>query len=156
MAGDIEFRGAKQQFVEMAQKLNAQGKGGRGLWKELNNEIRTAAKPMIDTVQRHLENYLPDGYAKVLRGSLTVRVSRSTRGATAGLKLVGVAKGRSRKRHVQVINQGVLRHPVYGNTEVWVDQSVKPGFWSDTLDQTRDIPAKAIRRAVQNTISKLD
>lgn len=155
MAGDLEIRGAKQQFLAVAKRLNEQGKDGRGLWKELNSEIKTAAQPLTDTVLRHLENYLPDRYAKVLRRTLTVRVSRSTRGAAAGLKLVGIAKGRSRKRHVKAIDQGTLRHQVWGNSEVWVDQSVKPGFWSSTLDQSRDIPATAIRRAVQNTARKL-
>jgi hypothetical protein len=155
VAGDVEIRGAKQQFLSLAKRLNEQGSSGKGLWKELNSEIKTAAKPMSDTVLRHLENYLPDRYAKVLRATLTIRVSRATRGAAAGLKLVGVAKGRSRKRHVKTIDQGTLRHPVWGNVEVWVDQSVKAGFWSNTLDQTRDIPAKAIRRAVANTARKL-
>lgn len=156
MAQDFEFRGAKQQFVAAAKRLNAEGKAGRGLWKELNTAIRDSVEPMTDTVLRHLEHYLPDNYAKTLRRTLTVRVSRATRGASAGLKLVGVAKGRSRKRHVRVINDGVLRHPVYGNTEVWVDQSVKPGFWSDPLNASRDIPAKEIRRAVARTIKRID
>jgi hypothetical protein len=149
--GDLEIRGAKQQFVALAQRINAQGSAGRGLWKELNAEIRTAAEPMKQTMLRHMSNYLPDRYARVLQSSFVVRISRATRGASAGLKLIGTAKGRSRKRHVRTIDQGTLRHQVWGNSEVWVNQSVKPGFWSDTLSQTRDIPATAIRRAVQNT-----
>lgn len=153
---DLEIRGAKQQFVALAKRLNEQGKGGRGLWKELNAEIKTAVQPMTDTVLRHLESYLPDRYAGVLRSTLTVRVSRATRGAAAGLKLVGTAKGRSKKRHVRQIDAGILRHTVFGNSDVWVDQSVKPGFWSDTLSQTREIPATAIRRAVQTTIRRID
>lgn len=156
MAGDLEIRGAKEAFVGMARRLNQAGSGGRGLWKELNAEIKTAAQPMTDTMLRHLEAYLPDRYAKVLKSAFTVRVSRSTRGSSPGLKLIGTAKGRSKKRHVRVINDGTLRKPVFGNTEVWVDQSVRPGFWTDTLSQTREEPAKAIRRAVQRTISKID
>lgn len=155
MAKDLEIVGAKQQFVALAKRLNAQGSSGRGLWKELNSEIKTAAQPMTDTVLRHLGNYLPKRYARVLQSTLIVRISRSTRGAAAGLKLVGTAKGHSRKRHVNVIDQGTLRHEVWGNPDVWVDQSVKPGFWSSTLDQTREIPAKAIRRAVQNSARKI-
>jgi hypothetical protein len=49
-----------------------------------------------------------------------------------------------------------LRHPVHGNKEAWVDQKVKPGFWSKPLEDSRDKPAVAIRRAVQKTISKLN
>lgn len=155
MADDLKITGT-QQFVTLAKKLNAQGKQGRGLWRELNTQLRQAAEPMIDVVKLHLSDYLPDRYAKVLRTSLTVRVSRSTKGDAAGLKLVGVAKGVKKKRHIKVINDGTLRHQVYGNPEVWVDQPVRPGFWSTPLDSARAIPAKQIRRAVQNTIRKLD
>ena len=156
MAGDLEIRGAKAAFVGLARRLNEQGSSGKGLWKELNAEIKTAAQPMTDAMLRHLSGYLPDRYAAVLKGSFTVRVSRSTRGGSPGLKLVGIAKGRSKKRHVSVINNGTLRKPVFGNTEVWVDQSVRPGFWTDTLTDAREAPATAIRRAVQRTISKID
>lgn len=155
MAGDLEITGT-EQFVSLARRLNAQGKAGRGLWNELNAQMRDAAKPMTDVVLRHLGDYLPNRYAGVLRAGLTVRVSRSTKGASAGLKLVGTAKGVKKKRHVQVINNGILRHEVYGDPNVWVDQHVRPGFWSDTLTSTREIPATQIRRAIQNTLKKLD
>lgn len=155
MAEDLEVTGT-EQFVTLARKLNAQGKQGRGLWRELNSQIKEAAKPMTDEVLRHIDDYLPSGYAPVMRRDLTVRVSRSTKGAAAGLKLVGVAKGVRRKRHTRVINDGILRHPVYGNPDAWVDQRVKPGFWSTPLNNAREIPAKHIRRAIQNTIRKLD
>ncbi len=156
MGGDLEIRGAKEAFVDMARRLNAQGSSGKGLWKELNAEIKTAAQPMTDAMLRHLSAYLPDRYARVLKASMTVRVSRSTRGSSPGLKLVGTAKGRSKRRHVSVINNGTLRKPVFGNSEVWVNQSVRPGFWTDTLTDAREAPATAVRRAVQRTIAKID
>jgi hypothetical protein len=155
VAEDLEITGT-QQFVALAKRLNAQGKAGRGLWNELNAQMRNAAKPMIDVVERHLADYLPDQYAGVLRTTLTVRVSRSTKGAAAGLKLVGTAKGAKKKRHIRVINDGTLRHPVYGNPEAWVDQKVRPGFWTQPLAMNREIPATEIRRAIQNTIRKLN
>lgn len=155
MADDLEFRGAKDAFVGLAKRLNAQGKQGRGLWRELNAQMRDAAQPMTDFMLRHLQEFLPDNYAAVLRKTLTVRVSRSTKGGAAGLKLVGTAKGVKKKRHVKVINDGTLRHPVYGNPEAWVDQPVKPGFWTQPLNLSREIPATQIRRAVQETIRKV-
>lgn len=154
MAEDLEITGT-QQFVALAKRLNAQGKAGRGLWKELNAQMANAAKPMTDVVKRHISDYLPDTYAAVLRPAFTVRVSRSTKGASAGLKLVATAKGVKKKRHIRVINDGTLRHPVHGNPESWVDQGVRPGFWTTPLNASREIPAKEIRRAVQNTLKKL-
>lgn len=155
MAQDLEFPGAKQMFVATAKRLNAQGKEGRGLWRELNASMKAAAEPMTDVVLRHLSEYLPDNYAAVLRRGLTVRVSRSTKGDAAGLKLVGTAKGVKKKRHVKVINDGTLRHPVFSHADRWVNQKVRPGFWTQPLTLNREIPAREIRRAVQNTIRKL-
>lgn len=154
MAEDLEITGT-QQFVSLAKRLNAQGKAGRGLWKELNTQMANAAQPMVDVVKRHISDYLPDTYAAVLRPALTVRVSRSTKGSATGLKLVASAKGVKKKRHIRVINDGTLRHPVYGNAEAWSDQGVRPGFWTQPLTTTREIPAKEIRRAIQNTIKKI-
>jgi hypothetical protein len=154
VADDFQVTG-QQQFIRLAKALNAQGKQGRGLWKELNNAIKESVDPMVELVKQHLGEYLPDNYAKVLAPKLSVRVSRSTRGTGPALKLVGTAKGRGKRRRVKTIDQGTLRHPVF-TTDVWVDQSVRPGFWRDEMESARGIPAKKIRRAVQRTLSKLD
>jgi hypothetical protein len=155
VAQDFEITG-KEQFIGLAKRLNAQGKAGRGLWKELNTQMAAAAQPMVDVVKRHLGDFLPDAYAAVLRPALTVRVSRSTKGASAGLKLVGTAKGVKKKRHIKVINDGTLRHPVYADPNTWVDQRVRPGFWTQPLTISREIPAEQIRKAVINTLRKID
>jgi hypothetical protein len=151
--GDVEVTG-QEQFQALAKRINAQGSAGRGLWRELNKAINNAVEPMTDAVLAHLDHYLPSRYARVLAGTLKVRASRSTKTGAVALKLVGAAKGRRQKRRVGVLNAGTLRHPVY-TTNVWVDQKVKPGFWSEPLDQAREIPAKEIRRAVQKTARKI-
>lgn len=154
MAKDFEITGT-EQFVDLAKRLNAQGKEGRGLWRELNATMKDAAEPMVKEVQAHITEYLPDRYAKEVKPGLTSRISRSTKGSSIGLKIVATAKGKRKKRHLNVINDGVLRHPVHGDYNTWVNQPVKPGFWSKPMEAARAIPAKHIRRAIQNTIRKL-
>lgn len=151
---DFEVTGT-QQFVSLAKALNAQGSAGKGLKRELMAEIKAAAKPMENEVRRDLPAYLPNRYAAVLAASLVVRPSQSTRGSGAGLKLTGYAKGKGRRRQVNAIEGGILRHPVFGNRKVWIAQKVRPGFWSIPMERSRDKPAVAIRRAVQNAIRKL-
>lgn len=151
---DIDI-GGKEQFVRVAKALNAQGSAGRGLKKELMTAIKAAAKPMENEVRDHVAQYLPDRYAPIISKGLVVRPSQSTRGKSLGLKLVGYAPGQSRRRQIKVIDGGTLRHPVYGNREAWVDQKVKPGFWSTPLDNAREKPAKEIRRAIQTVAAKL-
>lgn len=151
---DLKITGT-EEFLRVARSLNAAGSQGRGLWKELNTAIQGAAVPMTDAVKAHLDRYLPDRYATVLRRDLVVRPSRSTRGASAGLKLVGHAKGARRRRHVREIDAGTLRHPVYGNRGTWVDQGVLPGFWSKPLLEASEKPAREIHHAIERTAAKI-
>lgn len=151
---DVETVGA-QDFAVAALKLRAMGKEGGGLRRELNRNLLTAAEPMTKAVITHLDQYLPSGYAPILAAGLTVRPSISARGSSAGLRLVGKAKGVKRGRQIGVINLGILRHPVFGNSNVWVNQRVRPGFWSTPLADSSEEPKKAIQQAVRITIEKL-
>lgn len=151
---DVEIVGA-QDFAVAALKLRAMGKEGGGLRRELNRNLLTAAEPMTKAVLTHLDQYLPSGYAPILAAGLTVRPSISARGSSAGLRLVGKAKGVKRGRQIGVINLGILRHPVFGNSNVWVNQRVRPGFWSTPLANSSEEPKKAIQQAVRITIEKL-
>lgn len=151
---DVEIVGA-QDFAVAALKLQAMGKEGGGLRRELNRNLLKAAEPMTKAVLEHLDQYLPSGYAPILAAGLTVRPSISARGSAAGLRLVGKAKGVKRGRQIGVINLGILRHPVFGNADVWVNQRVRPGFWSTPLANSSEEPKRAIQQAVRITIEKL-
>lgn len=150
---DVEMTGT-ERFLAVAKRYNAMGKQGRGLFKELNSSISDAAEPMVDHVKGRLSSYLPDRYARVLQSRLTVRVSRATRGASIGLKLVGTAAGRSKKRRIRTLDQGTLRHPVY-HMGTWVNQSVKAGFWTEPMEQSREIPERIIAKAVRRAFNRL-
>lgn len=151
--GDLEVTGT-QEFVRLARALNAQGSSGKGMKRELMAAIKTAAKPMEDEVRDHVSQYLPSGYAPVIARGLVVRPSQSTRGSSIGLKLVGHAKGRSKRRHIKTIDAGTLRHLVWGRAP-WVNQRVRPGFWSQPLAAARERPAKEIRRAIDAVARKI-
>jgi hypothetical protein len=151
---DVKITGT-EEFVRVAKALNAQGSAGKGLKREMMAAIKKAAKPMEDEVRDHVGQYLPSGYAPVIAKGLVVRPSQATRGRSIGLKLVGHAKGRSKRRHIKVIDGGTLRHPVWGRAP-WVDQSVKPGFWSKPLAAAREKPAKEIRRVIQEVARKIE
>lgn len=151
---DLEITGT-EEFVRVAKALNAQGSAGKGLKRELMAAIKSAAKPMEDEVRNHVAQYLPGAYAGVMASDLVVRPSQVTRGNSVGLKLRGHAKGRSRRRHVKTIDGGTLRHPVWGRAP-WVNQSVKPGFWSKPLTDAREKPAKEIRRVIQEVARKIE
>lgn len=150
---DLDVVG-NEDFLRVSAKLKALGKGGLILRRELRNELKDAAKPMGDAVRAHVEQYLPSGYAPIIAAGLTIVPTTSLRGATAGLRLTGTAKGVRRRRHIGTIDRGTLRHPVYGNPDVWVDQRVRPGFWRDPIIDEADEAQKQIREAIRKAIQK--
>lgn len=149
---DLEVVG-NADFLRVSAKLKALGKDGLILRRELRNELKDAAKPMGNAVRDHVAQYLPSGYAPIIAAGLTVVPTTSLRGSTAGLRLTGTAKGVTRRRHIGTIDRGTLRHPVYGNREVWVNQRVRPGFWRDPIideaGEAREQIQQAIRKAIQ-------
>lgn len=149
---DIRIEGA-DKFVAVAKALKKVG--DRELKHELGSAIKQAVAPMTDEVRDHVAQYLPSGYAPTIARDLKTRQSWRTGGSVVGLTLVGHAKGATRRRHVQVINKGNLRHKVYGNPEVWVNQSVKPGFWDEPLAKAKDKPIREIRKALDRIARKL-
>lgn len=149
---DLEVVG-NADFLLVSAKLKALGKDGLILRRELRSELKDAAQPMGNAVRRHVGQYLPSGYAPIIAAGLTIIPTTSLRGATAGLRLTGTAKGIRRRRHIGTIDRGILRHPVYGNPDVWVNQRVRPGFWRDPIidesDEAREQIQQAIRKAIQ-------
>jgi hypothetical protein len=53
-------------------------------------------------------------------------------------------------------DRGTLRHPVFGNREVWVNQPVKLGWWSRPVEESRDDIVKATDDAVGKIIKSMD
>ncbi len=152
--GDIEIRGV-DEFVRVAKALNAMGKEGRGLQRELRDAIQSAAEPMVDEVRRKANQYLPDQYAELLRRDLVAKQSWKTRGRWMGLRITAYAKGSGRRRAVGDINRGKLRGPTFGNWVAARDQDVRSGFWDEPLTGAREKPARAMRRAIQDMAHKL-
>lgn len=149
----VEITGS-ERFIALAKRYNAMGSQGRGLFKELNASIESAATPMVDHVKGRLQQYLPARYARLIQTRLNIRLSRSTRGASAGLKIIGTAPGRSKKRRLSTIDQGTLRHPVF-HLDTWTNQRVRTGFWTESMEQSREIPEKAIAKAVRRAFNRL-
>jgi hypothetical protein len=141
--GDFEVRGSRDLHV-LAQRLAEAGRGD--LRKELLREIRGSAKKAIPAI-RLSASRLPR------RGGLAERVSQQayvaqTRlaGSSASVRLVG--KG---MKELRDIDAGRLRHPVFGDRERWVAQSVTPGFFSQAVGASRASIRRDIEKAMGDT-----
>jgi hypothetical protein len=121
--------------------------GTGDLRKELLREIRGSAKKAIPDVRASAGRTLPK------RGGLAARVAEQPYAVRTSLAASGAAVkiiGQGMKE-LRDIDAGRLRHPVYGNREVWKAQSVTPGFFSKAIARR----APFIRRDIQNAMGDI-
>jgi hypothetical protein len=158
------------EFAALATALREAGETGlrRELYKAINDTARPLAREIGDV--EHLKPYLPDRYAEVLAGDLAVRISKRT-GTDPGVFIR--ALGRRRNRHVARIEQGILRHPVFGTEAqiaahlaaggsgahgrawTWVSQDIRPGFFADPVGRVGPEMSRQIQAAVQRVIRRI-
>ena len=133
MTADFEIRGA-QDLTVLAKRLKDAGRND--LRKELLKGIReSGADTVLKIRDSALENLPRRGglAAKVAAEKASVRASYAASGARVSL----------RRKRGRGLNAGRLRHPVYGNRSVWVQQLVSAGWFDDPVrDAAPDIRRK--------------
>lgn len=148
MADDFEVRGA-DQFFELSKALKHAGR--TELRKELNKAMRVGAKPLIPKARAEAMARLPQ------RGGLAKQVAKEparvqTRtGRDSGVRIV-VGKKRGGARQA---NRGVIRHPVFGNREKWVDQKVRPGWFDDPMRASAPEIRQALEQGIEDVAAKV-
>ena len=145
MAGDFEVHGGDQFFALSKALKNA---GRVELRKQLNKDLKAAAKPLIKKTRSEALSVLPArGGLNRLVAKEPQRVQVRTGSKTAGVRLiVGRKRGAARSA-----NQGKIRHPVFGHRDRWVDQTVPAGWFTDTVE--RDAPR--IRRELLEAMERV-
>lgn len=145
---DVRIRGA-QQLGDLSKRLRAAGEDGKGLRRELYRGIQRASKPLRAEAQQAARRELPQ------RGGLAAEVGRakfSTRtraGRNPGVSIQ--AKGEA----VRSTDRGFIRHPVFGNREVWVTQQVPPGWFTETMQAGAPRVRREILEAMENVAQQI-
>ena len=136
-----------RELETVARRMKAVGRGD--LRKELLKGIRVAAKPAVQDVKASARANLPR------RGGLADQVARSSFGVrtrltgnSAGVRIAGTSRS---VKSLRAINEGRLRHPVFGNRKVWREQRLEPGFFTDPIEKR----APEIRRGIQQVMTKI-
>lgn len=144
------------QLRLLSKQLREAGDEGKGLRRELYKAISQAARPLAAEVKDagQLADYMPNRYAGVLAGDLSVTTSKST-GRNPGVAIR--AKGRRHRRKVSRLDSGVLAHPVFGNRKVWKDQTshVRAGFFTDPAEQAAPEIRKRVLEAMHEVGKKI-
>jgi hypothetical protein len=142
---------------ELARLSAALREAGETEWrKQVTQGIKRAAEVTLQEIRKSLRPHLPDRYADVLNADLRLTVSVKTGVTDPGVFIVG--NPITKKRKLNVINAGNLRHPVFADRAAprrswdWKDQmepSVHPGWFSDPCEASRPEVRKEIEAALE-------
>lgn len=126
--------------------------------KELNKELRGGLNRVTKGVRGQLVQVIPATLPK--RGGLASTIHEATRSRTsvkggkwAGVSMVFTAKGHD----IRTIAGKRLRHPVFGNRAVWVEQTkgVEPSVWTGEIDQQKPEIRRAITEVMASVAAKI-
>lgn len=128
---DIVARGEEDLYL-LARRLKDAGRND--LKKELLRGIRESNKATISAIRRNAEATLPS------RGGLASLVAKSRIGTRTRLSAnrVGVQIKGTGSIGLASINEGRLRHPVFGNRKAFVSQTVESGWFDEPIEH--DLP----------------
>lgn len=137
--------------IETAQNLDLVAKvlrdiGDKELSRELYRGLNRVTADLKKDAKAEALKRLPS------RGGLARRVASSRMatkrlyGANPGLKITA-----SGKAQLPAMDEGTVRHPVYGNRSTWVDQQVSGGWFSEPMFEGRD----EIRSALDDLLEDL-
>ncbi len=164
MAGlDLNITGGST-LLELRKQLKQVG--DRGLGRQMDAGFRRAVRPCTPAVRAEAAKTMPKegGYARLLAASIRSRLqSRSSRYA-ARVSVLIFADGKGEKRDLPRINEGRLRHPVYGRyrrvrgrkvERPWVTQRVRPGVVDRPFDQVTPGIQDAMIKVMDDVIAEL-
>ncbi len=139
---DVSVSGA-DRFKALSDQLRAAGRGD--LVKELQKALRDAVKPITPKSRAEATKRLPQsgGLAgKVAKAPQRVTARAGQSSASLRLTIAGKRSG------AYGADKGKVRHPVFGRRGKWVEQQVKPGWFTDVVEaekpQVRDEVVKVL------------
>lgn len=159
------------QLLDLQRKLRAAGH--ENIRSSMQRRIRRAAEPLRDDLQdsiRHLDITSagrkagkrggPSPTTRPLRASIAsaIRISvRTTGNPGARVWVDRSALPPDIPNGVLVrLNEGRLRHPVFGNDSRWSQQNAAPGWWDKTVRQHTPRMEREVARVVDDVRRRLE
>ena len=148
---EVTVKSADVDNLVRAIRTHADSKAIRkDLFRGLNHVGKDAAKKMVDVIDEALPSR--GGLAQQLQDTVKSRVSAKS-GKYAGVSLWFNSKGHD----VRTLTGRRLRHPVFGNREVWVDQTagVDPTVFPAAFERQRPDMTRAVNRVLEDIARKV-
>lgn len=150
MPVDVQIQ-ATRELESVARRLKRAGDAD--LRRELLRGINRAVRPLKQAVQDAAVRELPK------RGGLNRWVADSKFGsrtrATAGRDARVTITTKKAGHDIRAIDRGRLRHPVFGNRTTWVNQEVKPGWFTRTVSDGSPIVRRELERVIDDVARKI-
>jgi hypothetical protein len=124
--------------------------GDKDLVNRFRKRLRDAGKPIGLRVLNRGADEMPQrgGLSNHIKAVGKVSVNSALQGRVASISVVLRTKGTD----LRSINRGELRHPVFGNREVWVGQPVPVGAWTRAFEAERQEATDAALKAIQEAL----
>lgn len=152
----------QQGFYRLAHNLHAAGK--TGLKRELDKASRKAGQEVEREVRAHTRDYIPQKFESPFELALDTRIEVKLV-QQRRISVVFWAMGKRKRRDIRRINEGILRHPVYGRTRrlkdgslmvnPWVTQRIRPGLVSEPAKRAMPRALKHIEDAVARVVKQI-
>lgn len=135
----------------------------RNLGGDIRDGFRASLGPLDRAMRASALAKMPSGYGPTLAGALVVKgdVRASGRSATATIRVSATSAG-GHGRDVGALNDGLLKHPVWGRVRrtrrrgwvlrPWVAQPVPPRFGDDAVDEA----APAVDREMAAVLDRIE
>ena len=168
MAGSVRIIGTGQ-LLELQRRLRRAGH--EHIRASMQRRIRRAAEPLRTDLQDKIRGLDirsqggggrrggPSPTTRPLRATIADAIRISVRTAGDPGARVWVDKGLlppDLKRMPDVINEGRIRHPVYGNRRRWATQWADPGWWDKTIRDHTPRITREVERVVDDVRRHLE
>jgi hypothetical protein len=146
---DVRVEGA-QQLAELSALLKRID--GGELRKDMLRGLRAAGKPMARAAEDAARAKLPrgGGLNEWVAGSKFAIRTRAS-GKSASIRVVGTKRGHD----LVGMNEGVVRHPVFGGPG-WSVTRIRPGWWQDAIEGHAEQTREALGEVLDDIAAKID
>lgn len=150
---DLTLRGA-DDVDALVRRIRTHA-DAKALRKELYAGLNRVTKPVREDMKASIGPSLPSrgGLAALVMAKASLTTS-AVAGRNAGVRI----KARHRSYDLKRLNEGRLRHPVFGNRGVWVEQTagINPGFFDDSFEKSKPEIARGVRRVLDDIARKVE
>jgi hypothetical protein len=142
----------EQKLARLAAAIKASG--DKGLQRELRRSMSRSTAPYRRAAKAGALQVLPHrgGLAEHVAATARITTRVTTSGPNIGVRVTGASRDNLRRMD----EEGLVRHPVFGNRRNWALERVHPGWFTDPLILTANaVGSKAVEKAIDELAIKL-